>query len=195
MEGRAPPVKKAKRSAPVSCLTAEESARQFPVDFYEDGGVLFCRFCEHSVDFIRVDTIKDHIKSKKHCARKNDREGASTSKQITLTTCVKSRDLREGFVLDYLKMCTLAVIPLEKTESMRPFLRKHCKQAGALPQVATLRTTYVPRLYENHFSAMQSHLHNQPVGIIADETTDIRDHSILNVLATLKGKPFLICIK
>ena len=111
---------------------------------------------------------------------------------MTLSTILKSKDLREGFILDYLKMCTVADIPLEKTESMRPFLQKHCKQAGALPQVATLRTTYVPRLYEAHFSALQKLLHDQPVSIIADETTDIRDCSILNVLATLRGKPYLI---
>ena len=49
--------------------------------------------------------------------------------QITLKTMVKSKD---DFILDYVKFCMLADIPLEKTE-MRPFLRKHCAQAGALP--------------------------------------------------------------
>ena len=58
---------------------------------------------------------------------------------------------RYEFVLDYLKMCTVADIPLETTEKMRPVLQKHCKQEGALPQVPTLRTTYVPRLYKTHF--------------------------------------------
>ena len=168
MDESAPPrAKQAKRSAPLTRLTAEERAiEQFPEDLYADGGVLFCRFCEHSVDFTRVDTVKDHLKSKKHCSRREEKRkqqqsGASSSRQqVTPSTVLKSKDLREGFILDYLKMCTVADIPLEKTESMRPFLQKHCKQAGALPQV-TLRTTYVPRLYEAHFSALQKLLHDQ----------------------------------
>ena len=191
--------KKAKRSAPLSRVTAAERAKQFKTDFYADGGVLFCRFCEHSVDFTRVDTVKDHLKSKKHAAKKEARkaknsssDAPSTSRQMTLGTVVKSRDLRAEFVLDYVKMCTVSDIPLEKTEKMRPFLEKHCKQAGALPKVPTLRTTYVPKLFESHFSALKSLLRDDYVSITADETTDVRDHSILNVIASVRGKPFLI---
>ena len=40
-------------------------------------------------------------------------------------------------------MCTVADITLEKTDKSRPFLEKHCKQAGALPKAATLRRVYV----------------------------------------------------
>ena len=39
---------------------------------------------------------------------------------------------------------------------------------------------------------MKATLHGQPVSITADETTDIRDHSILNVIATVRGQPYLI---
>ena len=71
-------------------------------------------------------------------------------------------------------------------------MQKYCQQAGALPQAATLRTTYVPRLFEAHFSALLDLLRDKSVSIIADETTGVRDHSILNVIATVKGKPYLI---
>ena len=142
--------KKAKRSTPLSHVTAEERAKQFETDFYADGGVLFCRFCEHSVDFTRVDTVKDHLMSKKHAAKKEVRKAKSssskapsTSRQKTLGTVVKSRELQVEFVLDYMKMCTVADIPLEKTDKMRPFLEKHCKQAGVLPKVPILNTTYM----------------------------------------------------
>jgi len=109
MDKRALRVKKAMKSAPVSRLTAEERAKQYSIDFYTDDAVLFCRFCEHSVDFTRLDTVKDHIKSKRHSSRKSEwKEGASSSsKQTTLRTCIKSKDLREEFALDYLKMCTI----------------------------------------------------------------------------------------
>ena len=160
---------------------------------YADGGILFCLYCEHSVDYVRVDMIKDHLRSKKHISRKESKiskEGGS--RQVTLTIMVKSKDARQDFILDYVKFCTLADIPLEKTEKMRPFLRKYCAQAGALPQIDQLHSTYVPRLFEAHFSALKDILKEQPVSITGDETTDVRDHSILNVIATIRGKPYLI---
>ena len=106
-ESIAPPAKKAKRNAPLSRLTAQERAKQFSSDFYADGGVLFSRFCDHSVDFMRLDTVKDHLKSKKHTTRKEARkanpkssgsDGPFTSMQTTLGTVVKSRELREVYL-------------------------------------------------------------------------------------------------
>ena len=102
---------------------------------------------------------------------------------------IKSKDLRESFALDYLKMCTVADIPLEKTEKMRPFLQKYCKQARSLHQVPTLRSMYIARLFESHFSSLTELILDQPVTITADETTDVHDHSIFNVIASVKGKP------
>lgn len=107
-----------------------------------------------SVDYIRVDTIIDHLRSKKHnsnkinCQKEAEESGAtSTSHQLTLSTVIKSCDA-------CVKVCTFADIPLEKTDKMRPFLRKFCSQAGGLPQVDQLHSTYVPRLFEAHFSAL-----------------------------------------
>ena len=51
---------------------------------------------------------------------------------------------------------------------------------------------YVPRLLEAHFTALKMLLHGIPVTITADETIDVRDHSILNVIATVRGQPYLI---
>ena len=115
-----------------------------------------------------------------------------TGRQVTLSTVLKSKDARQDFVLDYVKLCTIADIPLEKTERMSPFLRKYCAQAGALPQIDQLRSTYVPRVFEAYFTALKDILKGQPVSLTADETTDIRDHSILNVIATVRGRPYLI---
>ena len=143
-ESAGPPcLKKAKRSAPIRRVTPEERAKQFSDDLYADSGMLFCKFCDHCVDYIRVDTIKDHLRSLKHTSRKKSKlckPGASgvdvatgcSSRQVTLTTIVKAKDAREDFILDYIKMCTIADIPLEKTEKIKPFLRKYCAQSGAL---------------------------------------------------------------
>ena len=85
-------------------------------------------------------------------------------------------------------MCTLADILLEKLEKMRPFLKKHCVQAGALPKVDQLRTVYVPRLFSMHYEALKEILKEKQVSVMDDETTNVQDHSILNVIATVHGQ-------
>ena len=49
-----------------SRISAADRGRDFKDDFYCEEGMLFCRFCHHSVDHVRKDTIKDHTSSKKH---------------------------------------------------------------------------------------------------------------------------------
>ena len=71
---------------------------------------------------------------------------------------------------------------------------KHCQQGGALPQAKFLRSEYVPRLFDQHFQVLKTLVADTPVGIVADETTDIRDHSILNV-ALVRGKCYLVCVE
>ena len=105
---------------------------------------------------------------------------------------MKSKDLREEFILDTVSLCAHADIPLHKVDKLRPFLQKYCKQAGSLPQLSTLRKLYVPRLFELHYAALAEILKNQSLSITADEKTDVRDYSILNVLATVQGRPYLI---
>ena len=61
-----------------------------------------------------------------------------------------------------------------------------------MPQIDQLCSTYIPRLFEGHFSALMATLKDQSVSNTADETTDIRDQSILNVVATVRGQPYLI---
>ena len=46
-------------------------------------------------------------------------------------------------------------IPMEKVEQMRPFLNKLCKQAGALSQTSTLRHSYIPHVFEEHYAALK----------------------------------------
>ena len=86
------------------------------------------------------------MKSKKHTLRKDQKEAgssATTHQQVTLTSMARSRDLLEEFVIDFLKMATMADIPLVKVEKM-PFLFKYSKQAGTLPMAATALHLHSP---------------------------------------------------
>lgn len=191
------------RKRPLTNVTAAERAKQFPRDLYADNDILFCRFCVHSLDFTRLDTVKDHMKSKKHVKQydlakrqaQGRPAGSGNVRQATLNTVfagTKSKTAREDFVLDFTKLCTVADIPLDKVEKMRPFIKKHCTQGGTLPQVNTLREVYVPRLFVKHFEALKEIVKDAPVCVIADETTDIRDKSILNVVVGVRGSYYLL---
>ena len=70
---------------------------------------MFCRFCNHSVGFMRVDTVKDHLESKK--AR------------------VKQRT-KNLFILDYIKICYMSDIQLPRMGKMKPFLPHTCSASG-----------------------------------------------------------------
>ena len=57
--------KRQKRDAPGIC-SAEYRAKTFPEDFYHENGQLFCRHCVIVVDHVRLDSVKQHLKAKKH---------------------------------------------------------------------------------------------------------------------------------
>ena len=72
---------------------------------------------------------------------------------------------------------------------MRPFLLKYCKEGGSIPSI---RELHLPKLFACHFAALKAKLANESISIITDETTDCCDHSILNIIASIRGESFLI---
>lgn len=76
----------------LSCkIKARDRAIEFSDDFYEDGGILFCSTCQLSVDFIRRQTILEHIKSQKHISRKaNKQPGKLLSLMFSVATNTNS---------------------------------------------------------------------------------------------------------
>uniref|UniRef100_A0A8C9ZMW6 Uncharacterized protein n=1 Tax=Sander lucioperca TaxID=283035 RepID=A0A8C9ZMW6_SANLU len=130
-----------------SQLTAKYRAEQYPNDYYESGQQLFC---QHTVDWTRKDTCNDHLKSKVHLKNKA-KSTAGKSLQVTIEATTKSIDARREFVEDFVAMCAEADIPLENMKRIRPFLVKHCKQGGALPENASsLRQTHLPQVFDQH---------------------------------------------
>ena len=82
-----------------------------------------------------VDTI---LKSNKFWNRKKTKKASFSSAigsahRLTIKTCmVKSKDMREEIISDYIKKCSIEGISLEKVENTMSFLIKYSKQAGAL---------------------------------------------------------------
>ena len=106
-------------------VTVSSRVKEYPTIFYEDDGLLFCKFYCHSMD-LKSSTIKDHLQSKSH---KNKREVQETTlapvlRQVTLTTVQKSQESRSKFVTGFVKMCLASNIPLEKVDKMTPWIKK-----------------------------------------------------------------------
>ena len=101
--------------------------KKFPNDLYQDGGILFCKFCHHSLS-TKMSTIQNHMDSSKHKRLKAQNKGCRSEKQVTLQTSYKSLENRSNFVKHFAKMCLVSNIPLEKGTHMAPFLKKYCKQ-------------------------------------------------------------------
>ncbi|KAI7790722.1 hypothetical protein IRJ41_005008 [Triplophysa rosa] len=171
-------------------LNAKFRAEQYPNDFYESGQQLFCKFCQHSIDWTRKTTCDDHLKSKTHMRNKEKLKGKNLSLQCTIASTVASSDARREFVEDFVAVCAEADIPYEKMKKLRPFLIKHCKQGGSLPQnESSLRQTHLPRVFEQHMEAVLNKISGKKMWV--DETTDIRDCSILNIVIGVEGHYFL----
>lgn len=68
-------------------ITARDRAKELGNDFYEDGGVMFCKVCQHSVDYLRRQTALEHLKSIRHKNRK-----ASTPGKFLILSCQKIFD-------------------------------------------------------------------------------------------------------
>ena len=159
--------------------------QQFP-DFYTERGLFICLYCCHSVDFEKVSTIKNHINSSKHKLRKKTKLRRPAI-PVNISTSISASQKRSEFVKDYVAMFLKSNIPLEKSNSMTEFMRKHCSEGGAITDSNNLRRVYVPLVAEglrksiifNITAAFENH---QIFALSIDETTDDRERHVLNVI-------------
>uniref|UniRef100_A0A8C7NTZ0 U1-type domain-containing protein n=1 Tax=Oncorhynchus mykiss TaxID=8022 RepID=A0A8C7NTZ0_ONCMY len=84
-----------------STLTPKFRAEQYPKD-YESGDKLFCKLCQHTIDWTRKNTCDDHLKSKAHVKNKEKhRVSQSIPLQTTISSASSSADSRREFIQDF----------------------------------------------------------------------------------------------
>ncbi|XP_042261208.1 uncharacterized protein LOC121892296 [Thunnus maccoyii] len=168
-------------------ITARDRVNEFSNDFYADGGVLFCKVRQHSVDYMRRQTVLEHLKSLRHKNRKSS--CIVQSRNQTLASCLsKTPSTAEGkeFVLDFTKALLEADIPLEKSPKLAPFLQK---QGGSVPAPSHLQSDYLPELFPQYVEDIQRAVKGKAVYVILDETTDACGHCVLAILLQSVGRP------
>lgn len=195
-------------------MTAQLRATKYADYRYDtDSKLMFCKYCNHSIEWTRKQTCDEHINSERHNNKKKAHTSTSSSAtgtsrstitrgrpvlsyQTSIETAYKSSEARNQFVQDFVVACTVADIPLYKAQKLRPFLKKHCKQGGALSGDDSYRRIHLPKLYEQHVETLKTLVADRAVTVIADETTDCRDRQVLNILVgTGEGKYYLIEVK
>lgn len=159
---------------------------EHPNVFRVDNGILFCNFCDHSIEWSRKSTVDNHCKSEAH--KKNQRVHESNNnqhnnyQQQTLLSAISSNESRKVVIEDLIEAFASADIPLEKVNKLLPFFKKYLHEGGSIPQVSTLRQIYLPRVFENHHKKLLSLFEDKPVAIIMDELSDDCSRSVVNTL-------------
>lgn len=75
-------------------VNAKFRADQYPNDFYESGQQLFCKFCQHTIDWTLKNICDDHLKSKAHMRNKEKLHTKNVSLQSTIASTAASSDAR-----------------------------------------------------------------------------------------------------
>lgn len=107
------------------------------------------------------------------------------SKIQTLASCLSkttSKSERKEFVLDFIKTLAEADVPLEKAPKFSGFLKKYCKQGGAIPAPSHLRTDYLPELFPHYIQDIKDAVQGKDLYVILDETTDACGRSALAIM-------------
>ena len=170
-----------------SSISAVDRAKEFKEDTYENEGVLFCKFCQHSIEHVRVHTINMHVKLAKHEEKKKKSNEKIKKDNAILQTSIEgatsktetSSNIRSEFNKDLLQTLVVSNIPTEKVPLIHPFLLKHCTQSGSCPGAADGLHYYTTGIYEKHRFSIKVALSAKPLALIVYETTDASSRSVL----------------
>lgn len=177
----------------------KESTREFlqrivgqhPKVFRVDDSVLFCTVCDSSVNADQLFLVKQHLKTAKHtkAAEKKKREMDGTSQ--SLLTAYQAESASSSKLNDFnMKLTTMmltANIPLYKVSNtaFREFLEEFTKFSA--PAETTLRSNYLPVIYEKKMDRMRSLAADNYIWVSIDETTDVEQRYIIHFIFGVLG--------
>jgi hypothetical protein len=174
-----------------SNVTVEERILQFPGEFCQVDGKLYCLSCQKTVAHAMKVVIENHLQSDKH--RKKKLLG-KTRIQQSINSQLDSTSFNKQTIDDFLEMLFVSNIPIEAVNKMRPWMEKYVKNVGAIPGSDTLRQHYTKQLWEKYDKKHIDCLKNMKFSISVDGTTDRCGRHLINTViypADSLIKPFL----
>ncbi|GET00257.1 CGG triplet repeat-binding protein 1 [Rhizophagus clarus] len=168
-----------------NAVTVYTRVNEHPDVFCVESGLLFCNYCDLTVEWRHRSTVDSHCLGKKHLAQKKIYEDNQSKKnQKTLKTTLLAADSKREVIEELIKAFASANIPIEKINHLLLFFKKYLKEGGAIPQAPTLRQLYLPSVFKNHAEILLSIFNSKPVCIIMDELSDDCAHSVVNTFFT-----------
>jgi hypothetical protein len=179
-----------KQAVNVSC---NDRVKQYPKGtLHSDDGHLFCSTCNTSLDHTRKASIDKHLKTLTHVEKRKrleEAEEAVIKKQATISGSFKrindSRDARNIAYCEVIEAFTAASIPLNKLDhpKLRDYLQTNVKNLGGLPGSSTLRSQYLPKVFEVNKQELKARVAAaSSIVIVTDEASDSQDRFCLHVL-------------
>ena len=163
--------------------------------FHVDDNILFCNYCNISVEWKHKSVVDNHCKNQKHISNvRNHKENKDKTQQLTLSSAQTAAESKKQLIEDLIEAFTTADIPLEKVNSLLPFFKKYLKNGGSVPQVPTLRQIYLPSVFDKHYQSLILLFDSKPVAVIMDETTDDCARSVINTLFCYHNKTKLVSV-
>jgi hypothetical protein len=178
-----------------SVISIHSRMREYPEVFRDDSGIMFCIYCDKSVDWKHKSTIDSHVNGIKHETNKKKYEAKQrASHQQTLQTTLRAADSKKIVIEDLINAFVGADIPLQKVDKLLPFFKKHLKEGGSIPQAPTLRQIYLPNVFESHFFSLKLLFDSKPVSIIMDESLDDCARSVVNTIFVYRNYTKLVSV-
>ena len=134
----------------INTVTVYTRVKDYNGIFRADDGLLFCNYCDLSIEWKHKSTIDANCASKKHASQKiifETREKVQS--QQTLQTTLLASASKKEVIEDLIEAFANADIPLEKVNILLPFFKKHLKEGGAIPKAPTLRQLYLPNVFNS----------------------------------------------
>ena len=165
---------------------ARELQREFPIFHVADGYKLICTACEKRVSYDLRSHVTQHLAGQEH--KKNAEKQKSSPAQTFLASRPKENRKFSQFAIDLCEAFTNADIPLYKLENekLRKFLFTYTKQT--IPDRSTISKSYIDKVYAEKLGLLQQKLLNEKLWISIDETTDIKDRYVANLIIGVLGK-------
>ncbi|CAG8681815.1 1400_t:CDS:1, partial [Cetraspora pellucida] len=102
------------------------STSEYKQEFYIEGALLKCRACHISLNYKKKSVLDDHLNSTRHETAKNFTNN-STQVQQNTDIIVTHLFEREQLNLDLIQALTVVDVPLEKSDKLKEFFKKHYK--------------------------------------------------------------------
>jgi hypothetical protein len=178
-----------------STVNIDFRIKEYPGIFRNDAGIMFCIYCDKSVEWKYKSTIDSHINGSKHIANKKVyEERQRTSQQQTLQASLRAAESKKVVIEDLVEAFLGADIPLQKIDQLLPFLKKYLKEGGAIPKAPTLRQLYLPSVFEKHIVSLKLLFDSKPISIIMDESLDSCARNVVNTIFVYRNFTKLVSV-